>query len=272
MHAAGRTILRMAMIASTMLAMPVAAQEAPHPRRDLVELRKEAKADVAIRKALGDMSRTMDARLRDDRRMVELILRAGAAKPGERVMDVASGSGYLALLFSSLVGETGHVDIHNTPGWIAQFPSLEVERQQAVITRKNIGWVTKSWQELDAPADSYDIIVLGQVWHDVILEGGDYREMAKRFFAMLKPGGRVVVEDHDAIPDMDLGRQVGLHRISHGDVTAQFLRAGFALKEVVLIESEFDNRKFNVFQPTVRGRSDRFVAVFTKPADGKPLR
>jgi predicted methyltransferase len=89
---------------------------------------------------------------------------------------------------------------------------------------------------------------------------------------MLKPGGRVIVEDHDAIPEMDLGRQVGLHRISHGDVTGQFLRAGLALKEVVLIESEFDNRKFNVFQPTVRGRSDRFVAVFTKPADGKTLR
>ena len=238
--------MRTVMLAALLLAMPAAAQEAPQPRTDFIELRKEARADVAIRKALGDMSRTMDARLRDDRRMVELILRAGAAKPGERVLDVASGGGYLALLFSSLVGETGHVDIHNTPGWIAQFPSMEVERQQDVITRKNIGWLTKSWQELDAPPDSYDVIVLGQVWHDVILEGGDYREM-------------------------DLGRQVGLHRISHGDVTGQFLRAGLALKEVVLIESEFDNRKFNVFQPTVRGRSDRFVAVFTKPADGKPL-
>jgi len=269
--------MRAAMLAVWLLAMPAVAQETPDeaavgPRTDFVELRKQAKADVAIRKALGDMSRTMDSRLRDDRRMVELILRAGAAKQGGRVLDVASGGGYLALLFSGMVGETGHVDIHNTPGWIAQFPSMEVERQQAVITRSNIGWVTKSWQELDAPAESYDVIVLGQVWHDVILEGGDYREMAKRFFAMLKPGGRVVVEDHDAIPEMDLGRQVGLHRISHGDVTGQFLRAGFALMEVVLIESAFDNRRFNVFQPTVRGRTDRFVAVFAKPADGTPQR
>jgi len=272
MRATGGTIVRMAVMAAAMLATPATAQETPEPRSDFAALRKEAKADVAIRKALGDMSRTMDSRLRDDRRMVELILRAAAAQPGERVLDVGSGGGYLALLFSSLVGETGRVDIHNTPGWIAQFPSMEVERQKTVITRKNIGWLTTSWRDLDAPADSYDVIALGQVWHDVILEGGDYHEMASRFFAMLEPGGRVVVEDHDAIPEMDLGRQVGLHRISHGDVTGQFLRAGFALKEVVLIESEFDNRKFNVFQPTVRGRSDRFVAVFEKPADGKPLR
>jgi len=132
--------------------------------------------------------------------------------------------------------------------------------------------VTEPWHRLDGAPASYDVIVLGQVWHDVILEGGDYLQLAERFFAMLKPGGRVVVEDHDAIPEMDLGRQASLHRVSHGDVTGQFLRAGFALKEVVLIESEHDTRKFNVFQPTVRGRTDRFVSVFEKPTDGKPLR
>jgi predicted methyltransferase len=254
------------------LVAPAMAQVAPEPRTDVAALRKEAMADASIRQALSDKSRTMDARLRDDRRMVELILRAGAAEAGDRVLDVGAGGGYLALLFSTIVGDAGHVDIHNTPGWIAQFPSMEIARQQEHITRKNVGWIMKSWQELDAPAESYDLIVLGQVWHDVILEGGDYPQLAERFFAMLKPGGRVVVEDHDALPEMDLGRQVGLHRISHGDVTGQFLRAGFVLKEVVLIESTFDNRKFNVFQPTVRGRTDRFVSVFEKVADGKPLR
>ena len=66
--------------------------------------------------------------------------------------------------------------------------------------------------------------------------------------------------------------QVDQHRISHGDVTGQFLKAGFALKEMVLIDSEFDDLKFNVFWPTVRGRTDRFIAVFEKPLDGKALR
>ncbi len=252
-----------------LLGAPAIAQETPAqtsngPRSDVAALRKEAKADVAIRKALGDLSRSMDSRLRDERRMVELILRAADAEPGDRVLDVAAGSGYLALLLASLVGDGGHVDLHNTPGWIAQFPSMEVERQRQVITQKNVGWLTLPWHELDAPAETYDVIVLGQVWHDVILEGGDYRELAQRMFAMLKPGGRVVVEDHDAIPEMDLRTQVYLHRISHGDVTGQFLRAGFSLREMVLIESPFDDRKFNVFRPDVRGRTDRFVAVFEK--------
>jgi predicted methyltransferase len=255
-----------ALLAALLLAMPAIAQTV-EPRSDIAALRKEAKADPAIRKALGDLSRTMDSRLRDDRRMVELILQAADVDPGERVLDVGAGGGYLALLLATMAGDEGHIDIHNTPGWIAQFPSMEVERQKQVITRANIGWVTEPWHRLDRPAGSYDVIVLGQVWHDVILEGGDYLELAERFFAMLKPGGRVVVEDHDAMPEMELGRQAGLHRISHGDVTGQFLRAGFALKQLVLIESEHDNRKFNVFQPTVRGRTDRFIAVFEKAAE-----
>jgi predicted methyltransferase len=257
---------RSAIIAVLLALAPSALAQTPEPRTDVAELRKEAKADVSIRKALADKSRTMDARLRDDRRMVEWTLRAGAARPGDRVLDIGAGGGYLALLFSTIVGDTGHVDIHNTPGWIAQFPSMEPERQRERITAKNIGWVTKPWHELDAPPATYDVVVLGQVWHDVILESGDYLQLAERLFAMLKPGGRVVVEDHDALPEMELGRQVNLHRVTHQDTTGQFLRAGFTLKEMVLFDSPHDNRKFNVFQPTLRGRTDRFIAVFEKPA------
>jgi predicted methyltransferase len=254
------------------IAAPAMPQETPEPRTDIAALRKQAKADPAVRKTLADTSRTMESRLRDNTRMVELILHAADAQPGDRVLDIASGSGYLTLLLSTMVGDTGHVDLHNTPGWIAQFPSMEPERQQQVITRPNIGWITTPWNDVDAPADTYDVIMLGQVYHDIILEAGDFEGLNTRLFAMLKPGGRVVVEDHDANELMPLGQQVGLHRISHGDVTGQFLRAGFALKEMVLIDTTFDDRKFNVFWPTVRGRTDRFIAVFEKPADGKPLR
>lgn len=259
------TLLALCLLFAAPAIAPALAQETPAPRTDIAALRKEAKADPAIRKALAEKTRTMDSRLRDDGRMAELILRAANAKPGDRVLDIASGGGYLALLLSAMVGDKGHVDLHNTPGWIAQFPSMEPERQQQVITRPNIGWLTTPWNDLDAPAGSYDVIMLGQVYHDIILEGGDYEGLNRRLFAMLKPGGRVVVEDHDANETMYLGEQVGLHRISHGDVTGQFLRAGFALKEMVLIDTTFDDRKFNVFWPTVRHRTDRFIAVFGKP-------
>ena len=113
---------------------------------------------------------------------------------------------------------------------------------------------------------------MGQVYHDIVLEGGDVETLNRRLFDMLTPGGRVVVEDHDAIETMPLVEQVNLHRISKGDVTGHFLRAGFRQVDVAEIESRYDTRKMNVFWPTVRGRTDRFIAVFEKPLDGKPAR
>ncbi len=159
-----------------------------------------------------------------------------------------------------------------TPGWIVQFPFMDPDVQKQSIKRPNIGWITTSWNELDAPADSYDLIMLGQVYHDIILESGDFEALNQRFFRMLKPGGRLVIEDHDAIETMSLGEQVYLHRISHGDVTGQLLSAGFRQKDMILMKSGHDDRRFNVFRPTLRGRTDRFIAVFEKPLDGEPLR
>jgi len=255
-------MMRASLLAALLALAPAATAQT---QADIPALRKEAKADPAIKAALDDKTRTMDARLEDDGRMVEIILKAIDAKPGERAIDIGSGSGYLALLVSSMVGPKGHVDMHNTPGWINQFPTMEPERQKIRIKQPNIGWVTTTWTDISGAPDSYDIIVMGQVYHDVFLEGESNDAMNERLFAMLKPGGRVVIEDHDAIETMPLAQQVGLHRISHGDVTGQMIRAGFTLKTMTLLESTHDDRRFNVFRPGVRGRTDRFVAVFEKP-------
>jgi predicted methyltransferase len=139
------------------------------------------------------------------------------------------------------------------------------ESQKTRIKRPNVGWVTTSWSDLIAAPNSYDVIVAGQVYHDVFLEGESLDLLTEHLFAMLKPGGCVVIEDHDANETMPLVQQVGLHRISHGDTTGHFIRAGFVLKDMILIESGYDDRRFNVFRPGVRGRTDRFIATFEKP-------
>jgi predicted methyltransferase len=149
---------------------------------------------------------------------------------------------------------------------------MDPEMQRNWIKRPNIGWVTAGWNELDAPDESYDFILLGQVYHDIVFEGGDYAALNQRFFDMLTPGGRVIIEDHDAIATMPLMQQANLHRISNGDVTGHFLAAGFRQVAFEEIESRYDDRKMNVFWPNVRGRTDRYFLVFEKPFDGKPAR
>jgi predicted methyltransferase len=254
---------------------PALAQEAGEPpviswvadagaRARMVQSDFRAATDAA----LAAPDRPVDHRLRDRARNIDLILAIADARPGERALDVGAGGGYLSLVLSALVGPAGHVDLHNTPGWINQFPNLDPDVLGARLRRDNLGLVVARWNDIPAPADSYDLIVLGQVYHDAVLEGADVAAMNQLYFRLLRPGGRIVIEDHDADERMHLARQVGLHRISHGDVTGHLLAAGFVRAELVLIESGHDDRRFNVFRPGARGRTDRFVASFVKPLDG----
>lgn len=245
-------------------AAPAFAQVAP--RTNYEELQKEAKADKYVRAALGALDRSTESILRDDARHAALILKQTGAQPGMRVLDVGSGGGYLALLLSSMVGPTGHVDIHNTPNWINQFPSMDPEVEKKRIKRANIGWITAEWNDIPAePANSYDIIILGQVFHDFGLEQGNYDLVCQTFFKLLKPGGRLVIEDHDALDTMSPAQQMNLHRLSIGYTTEFATHAGFTPVDVILMDSKFDDRRFNVFRPGVRGRTDRYIATFQKP-------
>jgi predicted methyltransferase len=236
------------------------------PRTNYEELQKEAKADKAIRMALGALDRSTDSVLRDDARLAAMILKQTGAQPGMRVLDVGSGGGYLALLLSSMVGPAGHVDIHNTYNWINQFPSMDPEAEKKRIKRANIGWITAEWNDIPRePKESYDIIVLGQVFHDVGLEMGSYEQMCATFFDLLKPGGRLVIEDHDALDTMSPAQQMNLHRLSISYTTDFAINAGFNRIDTILIDSKYDDRRFNVFRPGVRGRTDRYVVTFEKP-------
>jgi predicted methyltransferase len=256
--------LAAALAVTLMFAAPAFAQVAP--RANFEELQKAAKAEPAIKTALSAKDRSMEALLRDDARYAALILKQADARPGMRVLDVGAGGGYLSLLLSTMVGETGHVDLHNTPGWINQFPSMDPEFQKARIKRANIGWITTAWNGIPAePKESYDIIIMGQVFHDFGLEQGDYALVSETFFKLLKPGGRLIIEDHDALDTMSPAQQMNLHRLSIGYTTAFAEDAGFKLVDTILIDSKYDDRRFNVFRPGVRGRTDRYIATFEKP-------
>jgi predicted methyltransferase len=265
----------LALGAGLLLALDALAQDpqAPpvRPAGNLYEMvlpqdeAQRAKLAGAIEAAILAGDRPTDHRLRDEAREVRAILAAAKAAPGDQALDVGSGGGYLALLLSAMVGESGHVDVHNTPGWINQFPAMDPQALQRRLARANLGYITAAWNDLPDQTNRYDVIIMGQVYHDAVLEGADIDALNRRLFALLQPGGRLVIEDHEADPRMPLGRQVGLHRIAVNQVMDAVLAAGFRLAGSYAVVSTMDDRNRNVFTPGIRGRTERFILAFEKP-------
>jgi predicted methyltransferase len=94
----------------------------------------------------------------------------------------------------------------------------------------------------------------------------DPNQVLATLFAAMKPGGTVAVVDHVG-PSGDTRAIVEkLHRIDPETVKADFQRAGFVLDgESNLLRVASDDHTKNVFDPAVRGKTDRFAFRFKKP-------
>jgi predicted methyltransferase len=84
----------------------------------------------------------------------------------------------------------------------------------------------------------------------------------------VKPGGTVAVIDHVATPGGDPREVVDkLHRIDPARLRADFERAGFVLEaQSDMLRNPADDHSKNVFEPSIRGNTDRVVYRFRKPA------
>jgi predicted methyltransferase len=82
----------------------------------------------------------------------------------------------------------------------------------------------------------------------------------------MKPGGVVGVVDHIANPGDTRATVDKLHRIDPATVKADFKRAGFVLEgQSDMLRNPADDHSLNVFDPKIRGTTDRFAFKFRKP-------
>ena len=253
-----RRFLPLALLGAAVLAAPLLAKPAVTAAKPL-----------PYAAWLADPLRSDDMRKLDEGRMPAQVLAFAGVKPGQTVLDFFAGSGYYSLLLARAVGPKGMVFAANPPGendpkaWVpfaGTVPQLHV-------------MVAEVAQMQYAPR-SLDLIFTNLNYHDLYWESEKYHfprvdvpKALRAWFTELKPGGHVVIIDHAADPGGD-PREVAdkLHRIDPERVKADMAAAGFVFEgeSRVLRRSEDDHSKL-VFDPSVRGKTDRFMLKFRRP-------
>lgn len=247
------------MIRSLSLALLLAAATAPLAAAP-------AASDYAA--ALADPARPASDRERDAARKPADLLAFAEVAPGEAVGDFVMGGGYVTRLLAAAVGPEGRVYAFQPAEFIA-FQKQYGDDQAAVdAAYANVDPVSGPFAAPPFPAP-LDTIVTVQNFHDLYLKpfpDGTGDKASAALFAALKPGGTLVVVDHSAADGSGTSQSDSLHRIDKAAVVSALTKAGFSLEaESNLYAQPDDPRTANVFDPSIRGKTDQFALRFRKP-------
>ena len=198
------------------------------------------------------------------RKPTEMLVFAGL-KPGETVLEVLPGGGYFTRLISKAVGPKGHV--------YAGAPAGKMQEAASAIAG-DPAYANVSVVGLDVLATNalppLDLIWTSQNYHDLHLTRVHQDPVAidKLWFSKLKPGGALIIIDHVALPGAPVVATADtLHRIDPAAARSEVESAGFVFDgQSDALRNPADPHTANVFDPSIRGKTDQFAYKFRKPS------
>ncbi|HEY6049387.1 MAG TPA: methyltransferase [Sphingomicrobium sp.] len=227
---------------------------------------------VTLAAAVASPDRSADNVKLDEGRKPAQVLQFLGLKPGMHVLDLFGGNAYWAEIMAPVVGPKGH-DTVWTP---TQFYSDKVKQSFGAFAAKhpNVSSVVSPFEAPELPKNYADFVILNDNYHDTYWQSEKYKiprmdpdAFLKAVYAAMKPGAVIGVIDHIANPNSDARATVEkFHRIDPNVVKADFKRAGFVfVKSSNLLRNPADDHSLLVFDPKVRGKTDRFIFEFKKP-------
>jgi predicted methyltransferase len=222
--------------------------------------------------AVADSRRPADARALDESRKPAEVLAFLGLRPGMKAADIMTGSGYWAEIMANRVGAKGKVTAFE-PSQFYTGPE-EVKVWNALVARRpDIDFVRYPFERFAAAPGAFDFAIINLSYHDLYWESEKYKiprtdpaAFVATLYAAMKPGGVVGIVDHVG-PAGDTRTVVDkLHRIDPQTVKADFKAAGFLLEaESPVLANSADDHAKQVFDPAIRGKTDRFLYRFRKP-------
>lgn len=208
----------------------------------------------------------------DDSRSPAEVMRFMGLETGDTVLDIFAGGGYYSEILGRAVGPDGSVIAVNPPQFVSSDQSKA--KWASIATRQsNVTMVPSQLPDYKPGANSVDFAMLHLIYHDFYwsserfkFEKMDPTVVLANLYAGMKPGGVVAVIDHVGSAGDTRAIVEKTHRIDPATARSDFLKAGFVLdgESNMFVNSDDDLDK-NVFDPAVRGKTNRFVMRFRKP-------
>jgi len=221
-------------------------------------------SDKKFMSAMQSSERSDTDKARDKNRKPDKVMEFFGVESGMTVLEVLASGGYYTEVLSHRVGDTGKVYAHNNK-FILEVMNGRFAKEFAVRTANNrlnnVIHYQNEFNEIGLEKQ-IDVVTIVLNYHDFYSNiPKDTRiSILKDLKASLKSGGVL------GLIDMESGSKIhnkDLHRINHQYVRDEFKEAGFVLEaEAHFLKNDNDDYSKMVFEPSVRGKTDRFVFRF----------
>jgi predicted methyltransferase len=230
--------------------------------------------DTALKAAIADPQRSPANRTRDTARHPYETLQAFGVKPDWTVVEIAPGGGWYTEILAPYVRDRGHyiaavyVEDETEAAQAHRRFDAKFGHDVARYGNVTVGMLRPSGlEDAGAPASADAVLTFRNI-HNWI-EGGHFDEALRAFYAALKPGGVLGVEEHRARPGTSLERIIATGYVPEAYVIEHAKAAGFELasrSEVNANPRDDKDHPNGVWSlpPTLRGGAtdrDRFLAI-----------
>jgi predicted methyltransferase len=201
------------------------------------------------------------------------LIRFSRVDAGATVIDVYPGNGEWTRVFSDVVGPEGRV-YSFVPAEVAHFKNDPVGLMRTLAKepgRENVEVISADLVAMPPDTRPADVLWLHLFYHDLHTalmqtKGATAAEFNRTVYKRLKSGGYYVIVDHATAAGVGMSSAQSLHRIDPATVREEVEAAGFVLDaESTVLANKDDPHSIKVFDPSIKGETDRFAYRFVKP-------